>query len=290
MGNSPVDNLRQSTISGMGWSVAARLGRQGFQFAVGVILARLLTPDAFGLIGMVAVFVAFAGIFTDLGFGSALIQKQETRPAHYQSIFWLNIAVGLFLTLLFLVIAPLIARFYDEPLLTPLTMLISLNFLIGSFGVVHNSRLKKGLRFKRLAIVELIAIVVSGVIAIVLALLGFGVWALAIQSVLLTFSTVVLLWIVSDWRPALKFNKGAVRELVGFSSNLLGFSSLNYWIRNSDNLLVGRFLGTSALGIYSRAYSIMLLPLTMVSKTIGQVMFPAFSKIQDDKGRVGRIY
>ncbi len=285
-----ISNYRQRTIGGIGWSVIARLGTQGLRFVIGVILARLLSPEAFGLIGMLTVFIGFASIFVDLGFGSALIQKQDATPDHYFSIFWVNVGFGLLLMLMFMAFSPLIAQFYSQPSLLPLTMLISTNFFIGSLTIVQSSLLRKRLDFRRLAFVDLTALVISGSAGIIMASIGMGAWSLALQSVILTSLTVVLLWILSDWRPVMRFKWTAVRELLGFSTNLLGFSSINYWLRNADKLLVGRVLGASALGIYSKSYSIMLLPLTMISGTIGQVMFPSFSSIQDDKQRVARVY
>ena len=290
MADSSANEFQQKTVTGIGWSVVSQLGRQGVQFVIGAILARLLSPDAFGLIGMVTVFVGFANIFTDLGFGSALIQKQDTNPAHYFSIFWINAGTGLLLMLLFMAFSPLISSFYGQPVLAPLTRLISVNFFVGSLGIVQSSLLRKRLDFRRLAFVDLVALIISGTIGVTMAFLGLGVWSLAWQSVVSTSLKAALLWIASDWRPAMRFKWAAVKDLLGFSSNLLGFSSINYWLRNMDNMLVGRFLGKAALGIYSKSYSIMLLPLTMISRTIGKVMFPALSAIQHDVSRVAKIY
>lgn len=281
---------KEATISGIGWSVVSRLGRIGLQFVIGAILARLLSPADFGLIAMITVFSGFANIFMDLGFGSALIQKQDARPEHYDSVFWLNVAAGLLLMVLFMVSAPLLARLYSQPLLTPLTLVISTNFFIAAFSSVQIALLQKRLLFNWLAYAELGALVLSGGVAIGMALAGFGVWSLATQTILMSLLLVLFVWFSSEWRPAWRFDRRAVGELIGFSSNLLGFNSLNYWLRNGDNFLIGRFLGTDALGIYGRAYSVMLLPLQMVSRTVGQVMFPAFSSIQDDRPRVARIY
>ncbi|MCH8873330.1 MOP flippase family protein, partial [candidate division KSB1 bacterium] len=275
---------------GIGWSVISRLGTKSMEVVTGIILARLLSPDAFGLIAMIMIFSGFANIFREMGFGAALIQKQDTTSEHHSSIFWLNLATGFFLTLLFIALSPVIANFYSEPLLIPVIILVSLNFLIGSVSVVQSSLLKKRLEFKRLALVELVTLLVSGAVGITLALLGFGVWSLAWQGVIATCSTVILIWVISDWRPAMSFKWTAIKDLLGFSMNLIGFSMLNYWARNADNLLIGRFIGTSALGIYSRAYSIMLLPLKMISRRVAQVMFPAFASIQANKKRVAKIY
>lgn len=283
-------SFRQRTVAGIGWSGFARIGTQGLQLGLGILLARLLSPEAFGLIAMIAVFTGFATLFIDMGFGAALIHKQDVTPQHYDAVFWLNVAMGAALTGFFSLVAPLVARFYREPILLPLTILLASNFLIGSLGIVHAVRLKKMLVFRRLAVIDLTAVVLSGVVGIGMALAGQGVWSLAIQSVLATTITAMLLWIKADWRPSLGVSKEAIADLWSFSANLLGFNALNYWFRHADDLLVGRFLGTAPLGIYSKAYGIMLLPLKTISHTLSQVLFPALSTIQADIPRVASIY
>jgi PST family polysaccharide transporter len=225
-----------------------------------------------------------------MGFGSALIQKKEVEKDHYNSIFWINLIAGITLAFIFFIASPFIANFYGEPTLNQLTKFISLSFIIGSLGIVQTSILKKSLLFKRLAIVEVGALILSGILGIISALIGLGVWSLAIQTVSLSFFTVIILWFINDWRPAFSFKRSYVKDLLGFSSNLLGFNSFNYWIRNIDNLLVGKILGTAALGIYSNAYRILLAPIYLISYTIGQVLFPAFSTIQENKEEIARLY
>lgn len=239
---------------------------------------------------MISVVIGFANIFRTLGFESALIQKHDAQQEHYCSIFWINVASGLMLMFLFVAVSPLLGRFYNQPVLVPLTVLISVNFFVGSLNVVQTALAKRRMDFRRLTVIELVALSVSGVIGILMAHLGMGVWGLAWMSVITTSVTAILLWLGSDWRPAFRFNWMAVKSLLRFSSNLLAFESMNYWLRNGDNLLVGKFLGTLALGIYSKSYMILLFPLITVSRTISRVMFPALSSIQKDKQRVGRVY
>ena len=282
--------FREKTLSGLNWSVLTQVVRQVLQFGIGVLLARLLTPEAYGLIGMVVVFTGFAGIFKDIGLGAALIQKQDAEPIHYTTVFWTNVLLGLCLSLLFIGLAPWISAFYDKPLLQPLTIFLAFNFLVDAFGIVQRMHLNKALDFRRLSFLEISTMLVSGTVAISLALFGYGVWSLAVQSVLGSLLSVLILWWMNDWRPSFRFSTDALGELWGFSSNLLGFSTLNYWIRNADNLLIGRFLGSGALGLYSKAYGLMLLPLRSISRTIGRVMFPAFSTIQHDPDRIARVY
>lgn len=284
------DQFRQKTLSGLAWKTGARVAALVLQLVISVILARLLSPEEFGLIGMIVIFTGFAAVFVDMGFGAALVQKQDAEAVHYDSVFWVNAAMGLLLTALFVVGAPLIGAFYGEPLLLPLTTLLASNFFLGSLGVVQAARLRKALDFRSLAVVDLLALVLSGAVGVSMALMGWGVWSLAVQSVLASALTAGLLWVVSDWAPRLRLQWDAVRGLLGFSGHLLGFSALNYWFRNADNLLIGRVLGETALGVYAYAYRIMLLPVRNIASTIGSVMFPAFSAIQQDRPRVARLY
>lgn len=283
-------DFRSKTLSGLNWSVITQVVRQIFQFGIGVLLARLLTPEAYGLIGMVIVFTGFANIFKDIGLGAAIVQKQDVKPIHFTTVFWTNVGMGILLTLAFVFASPLIASFYDEPLLEPLTAFLALNFLIDSFGIVQRMILNKELDFRRLAYLQITAMLIAGVVAISLALYGYGVWSLAVQTVLSSILSVAMLWWMNDWRPSFSFSTSALGDLWEFSSNLLGFSTLNYWVRNADNLLIGRFLGSGALGLYSKSYGLMLLPLRSISQTIGRVMFPAFSTIQHDRERIAHVY
>lgn len=286
----PKNSFRSTTVTGIGWSTFSQFYKQALQIIVGILLARFLTPEAFGLMGMVMVFIGFANVFKDMGFGAALIQKADIKPVHYHSVFWMNIALGLGLTAIFALASPFIADFYKETQLTAITIWLSLTFLIDAFGIVHRSIINKELDFKRLSIMEVAYISIAGLIAILMAIYDYGVWSLVVHSLIGSLASVVILWIICSWRPKFRFSWEAIKELARFSFNLLGFNTLNYWYRNADDLLVGRFLGSSALGIYNRAYKFMLFPLTNITGTISRVLFPAFSTIQDDPKRIGFIY
>lgn len=285
-----MSTFRGRTIRGIGWSVISQIGQQAISFIIVIILARLLSPREFGLLAMIMVITSFASIFVEMGFSTALVQKQDIRHEHLSSVFWLNLGVGLVFTLAFVAAAPLLAGFYSEPLLIPLTMFIAANFLLGSLTIVQKTMMTKALDFRRLAIVDIVAVAFSGVIAIVLAYAGAGVWSLAAQSVILSAITTLMLWKLGDWRPQFIFDWTAIKELLGFSSNYFGSTLLNYWVRNIDYLLIGRFIGPQPLGIYKNAYTIMLFPLNNISRVISRVMFPSLSLIQHDKAKVKSVY
>lgn len=285
-----MDDFKERTISGLSWSGIAQIINQLIRFGIGIVLARLLAPQVFGLIGMISVFIGFVQIYSDMGLGAALIQKGHADHRHFSSIFWINLALGSVVTLMFVALAPVVADFYEEPSLEPLTIAISINFFIASFHIVQNALLQKQLRFKALALIDILTIIFSGGTAITLAVLGYGIWSLVTQILCSTLISTVLKWYASEWRPAFLFDWIAVKSLLSFSGNLLGFRTLNYWVRNADNLLIGRFIGSYGLGIYSKAYTIMLYPLRNLSSVISKVMFPALSAIQDDKARIRQIY
>ena len=285
-----METFRSRTIKGITWSVISQVGGQTFAFVVGITLARLLSPDDFGLVGMVMIFAGFAAIFRELGFGAALIEKKDVQQKHLSSVFWINIGSGVMLMTVFMLASPLIAAFYRKPLLTPLTMVISVNFLIGSFGIVQGTLMTKSLEFRTLSIINIFTAGVSGLVAVIMAYLGFGVWSLVVHCLLGSILGTALLWRYSSWRPTFVFKWEAAKELLRFSTSVLGTRVLSYWVRNLDNLLIGRFFGTGALGIYQKSYSIMLFPLANVSRVIGRVLFPSLSLIQDEKKRVKSVY
>src|SRR5690554_6467435 len=287
---NPSMSLKERTVAGIAWNTVARVIQQAIQFTLSVILARLLVPEDYGLVGMVAVFIGFATLFAEFGFSSAVVYRPDLRPIYLTSIFWVNLAAGVLLATVVWVGAPFVAAFYGTPMLVGITRAIGLNFLPSAFGIVPAALLRRRMAFDRVATVNVLAALVAGIVAVGLAYAGLGAWALVIQGLVSAASTSGLALAFSRWRPTLQFSVSAVRELLGYSGNLVGFGLVNYWARNADNLLIGKFLGSAALGVYSRAYSLMLLPISEVISVLGSVMFPALSSIQQDKARVKSIY
>lgn len=283
------DDLRARTISGVSWSALSQGVTQVITLTVSIVLARLLGPEAYGLIGMVTVFTGFASLFGGLGLGAAIVQRKELEPRHLDSGFWANAGFGSLMTLLMAGAAPLVAWFYNDPRLTLVTVTISLRFVIEGLSVVPRAVLTRGMRFQVLAMSSICSCVVAGLLGLVLALVGMGVWSLVVQTLGSSVAQLLILWRLGAWRPRWFFEWQACQDLFGFGASILAFDAFNYWSRNFDQLLIGRFVGSSALGIYSRAYTLMLLPL-QVSRVVGNVMFPALSSIQDDRPRVKRAY
>ncbi|MFB6372326.1 MAG: lipopolysaccharide biosynthesis protein [Bradymonadaceae bacterium] len=270
--------LKDDILGGVAWKSVARITGQTLSFLFSILLARLLTPEAFGLFGMILVFTGFAEKFGNLGFGAALIQRETIEEAHRSSVFWLNLGIGILLAGVIAASSPLIAGFFGAPKLVPLTIVVAFNFILYALVIVQKSLQNRQMNFQNLAYVEFAAIFVSGAVGVTMALTGFGVWSLVGKTMTATATTAVTLWIVSDWKPKAMFDLSAVKELFSFSAHTFGFEAYNYWAGKADDLLVGRFISASALGVYTRAYSTMLMPVTQVTK------------IQDDPDRVRRLY
>lgn len=270
--------------------MCGRMGAQVVQLGFTVVLARTLSPREFGAIGMLVVFTGFAQLLADSGLGSALIHKEKLTEQHRVTAFWMQLVVGLFLSATFMLAAPLFARFYNLPLLKSMTRLVSVVFAIQAAGQTHYALLAREFRFQRVAVANISATVVSGTIAVALALNGYGVWALVWQMIAFAAANAVLYTLFSEWRLHFGFERAAALELGRYAIYVLGFNSLNYWARNGDNLTIGKVLGSPALGIYSRAYNLMLLPITNVSSVLGQVFFPALSRLQNDLLRFRQVY
>jgi len=287
---SPAPNLARRTAVGVGWSAGAKLVQQVVQFGLSLYLMRVLGPKAYGLVGMVLVFSGFAAVFSELGFSSAIVQRTHLTEEHRSSIFWTVLGAGVLIAAILAASAPLIARFYNEADLTPIVRWTALGFILGAPAAVPRALLQRRMSFSRLARIDVGALAVAGVVAVVAAMRGLGVWALVAQSLASTATSAVLALALAGWRPRLTFSVSAIRDIAGFGGGLTGFNVVNYWARSADNLLVAKFLGPIALGFYSRAYVLMLLPLTQVVAVIAPAMFPALSSIQNDRERVRRAY
>lgn len=282
--------LKTSAVSGFKWSTASQVSRQVMGLATTIVLARLLTPADFGLLGMATVVTGFIALFHGLGTAAAVIQRKELSEALLSSVFWVNVGFGALAMLLLYLFSPLFAYIYQEPRVAPLLQLLSVTLFFSGLSIMQQALLEKSLAFDRLAKLEIVATLIGAAVGIVSALLGYGPWSLVYQALAVTFATTVLLWAANSWRPKFTFHLQEVLSVSGFSLNLAGFNIFNYFVRNADYLLIGRYLGASDLGIYTLAYRIMLYPLQNISAVISRVMFPLFSQIQEDLPRFRSVY
>ncbi len=283
-------SLKKQALHGAFWSFAERFGQQGIQFVITIILARLLEPKDFGVLGMIMIFSALAQSVIDSGFGIALIQKQDADHTDESTVFWFNLASGFVMAGVLFSAAPLIAGFYDVPLLKPITRVISINLIINSFGLVQNALLVKELGFKLRMKAVLVSVVVSGLVGIFMAFRGFGVWALVIQGIVMGGVRTVGLWVVHPWRPAFIFSGESFRTLWKFGSNLLFTGLLNTFFDNIYLVIIGKGYSAAALGFYQRGKRLIVLTSKSLSQVVSQVNFPLLSKMQDDPDRMRRAF
>jgi PST family polysaccharide transporter len=283
-------DLKANVTSGLCWSAAGRVVQQIIQFGISVVLARLLSPKEYGLMAMAMVFTGFAGMLAEAGFNTAIVQRKELKETHTHTVFWMTFGSGLALTALTFVLSPWLAEFFKAPSLKPIFRVISLNFIFGGIGNVPSALLQRQMQFRTIAQIDICSLLLSGIVGIVMALESAGVWSLVAQSISASLLTGLFRCISCRWHPKAIFCRSALSEIWSFSGYLYGFNFINYWARNADNLLVGKYFGAPALGVYNRAYALMLLPVTQINSVISQVIFPAFSSIQDDKKRVKGIY
>lgn len=284
------ENPQMDVYSGVRWSAASAWGRQAVQFGVSIVLARLLLPQDYGLLAMAAVFVGFLGVFMTMGFGTAVIQRREVSDALLSSLYYVVLAVAAVLTVATLVAAPLCAWIYHDPRVMPVMAVLGASFLLSAPGVIPSALLNRQMRFGRLAVVELISVVIGGVASLTLAFAGFGVWALVIWLLASTAVSSVLYQAVCGWRPRLTFNWAEVRSVWNFGANVTGFSMFSYFASNADKFIIGVFFGAGPLGYYSLAYNILLKPSEAVTTVLLRVLFPILSRTQDDDARFKALY
>lgn len=282
--------LKRSAVSGVRWTSLSLVIRQGVQWITTIILARILLPADFGLIGMVLVVIGLISLFRDLGFSAAVIQRKEITERFLSSIFWVNVLLGLMATVIPFFLSNFIAYFYHEPKIVPVLKVLSLTFFISGLSILQQSLFQRELDFRSLAIYEILSSLIGSLVSLTLAFQGFGVWSLVFQSLVTTIVMTVLLFVFCRWKPRLVFKWAEVRSITRFSLNLTGYNIFNYFARNMDNILIGKFLGAEALGYYSLAYRIMLYPLQAIYRVIGRVIFPLFSQIQSEDARFRGIY
>jgi PST family polysaccharide transporter len=284
------ESLTRHALVGTSWSAASNIARQVLSFFSVAVLARLLGPAAYGLMGMASLITVFLANFRDLGTAMAVVQRPNVSPRLLSSLFWLNCAFGILLAGVCFGAAPSAATFFREPRLVPLLRTISLSFCLTTAGAVPGSILVRSMAFDKIALADFLSVALGYAIAIPCAFGGLGVWSLVLGNLANTAFSSGLYFLFSRWRPAIVFDLGEIRSVTKFSLNLAGFGLVNYFARNADNLVVGRALGSRDLGYYQMAYNLFLFPIQNISSIIGQVLNPAFSRIQNEPERFRSAY
>ena len=283
-------NLGQRTLRGGTIAVTT----QGVKFCITIaatsILARLLTPEDYGLIGMVAFVILFLSTYKDLGLAAATIQIPDLNSDQVSTLFWINVSVSAIISALIVAISPLISRFYGDSRLTAIASVTAIGFLISGLSVQHDALLRRQMRYSAIATAGLVSMIGGYVVGVVMAWYGFGYWSLVASQLALASISTVLTWVLCGWFPGWPKRNSGVRSMVKFGGNVTGFATINFFSRNLDNLLIGRFWGAQQLGVYSRAYQLMMLPIDQINEPIASVAVPTLSTLANSPERYRQAY
>ena len=283
-------SLRNLATQSFFWTALSTFGTTGLWFVINIVFARLLSPDAFGLVGLSAVFVSFANVINRLGLTAAIIQQDDLDDVQISTAFWVNLGVGLLLTVLLAGGASIIADFYDRPDLAPIMIVVSLSFFFSSLGSIHRALLTRSLDFKMLAVLDIVALFASAVVSIGWALRGGGAYSLAIQEVIRSLVRAILGWVFTPWNPAFVFDWERFQPLFSFSSTVLVSDIINYISSSMDRFLIGKLVGVSEVGYYNLSYNLVRLPQAKIAPLLNKISYPILARVQNESVRLQRGY
>lgn len=283
-------NIGKKAAKGVFWSVIEGWGSQAISLGIFFLLARLLSPEAFGLLAMANVFWAFMTVFLDQGFAQALIQCRELEPEHLDTAFWTNLAIGIVLAGVSLSSAGLIANGFGQPQLTPILQCFSTLFVITALSNVQKALLEREFAFKAIATRSLLGLLSGGAVGITLALSGYGVWSLVWQRITQEVVGSLVLWRASHWRPRFKFSKSHFNQLFSFGISLLALNFIGFFNKRGNDLLIGYYLGPVLLGYYAIAHRVLETLMQLLVKTTSQVALPTFSRLQEDLPQFRKVF
>lgn len=277
-------------VRGVFWNFLEKVVVKSSSFVIGIVLARILSPGDYGLMGMLAVFTALSNIIIEGGFVKALVQKKNCCEVDYSTAFFTNLGVSLILYLVLFFSAPLISRFYNEPKLVEILRVLSINFVIGSLNVVQRAQLTRNMDFKSMAQINFFGVIAGGIAGIVMAYTGFGVWALVGQTIAHTLVMSIMFPLFSKWRPKAIFSRDSFKQLFGFGSKLMATGVVATIVNNISTIAIGKVYKSDQLGYYTRATQFSELVALTIYDVIGAVSFPALSSLQDERQRMVALY
>jgi PST family polysaccharide transporter len=283
-------SVKQKLTTGIAYTALTKYSGILISIIIGVILARLLSPAEFGVVALVTVFISFFNILSNIGIGPAIIQNKELTEKDVQSIFLFSILLGFVLALLFFLSSNIIASFYNNTELIPLTRLLSLTVLFSAFRIVPNAVLLKKLKFKKVGLATIIVQLFSGGVAVILAYKGFSYYALVYKSIFDALFTFLIFYWLSPIKLKFEFQKSSINKIMRFSTFQFFFNFINYFSRNTDNLLIGKFISPTALGFYDKSYQLMMMPVQNLTHVITPVLHPVLSDFQNDKNKIYNAY
>jgi PST family polysaccharide transporter len=283
-------NLKSRSVKGGFSTIGAQVVSFVMNISSTIIMARLLAPQDFGLVAMVTAVTGFVSIFKDLGLSQAVIQREHLDQKQVSSLFWINVLISLGIALIVTLLAPVLVNFYSEDRLFLITMAFSGSILISGLSLQHNALMKRQMEFQKLSLIQIGSTAASLLTGVYMAWAGYGYWAIVATMVLPPFFTSLALWFVCNWRPNLSFNTDKVGSYLKFGASITGFDMINYFSRNMDNVLIGKFVGSAALGLYTKAYQLLLLPITQLRNPLFSVALPALSTLQNDVEKYKAFY
>jgi O-antigen/teichoic acid export membrane protein len=283
-------DLKMRSVRGGAITIIAQGSKFFLNLGSLAILGRLLTPNDYGLIGMVTPIVGFVEMFKDLGLSTATIQREEINHQQVSTLFWINLLVSGGISILFAALAPSIAWFYKEPRLVDIVLALSSIFLVGGLSIQHQALLKRKMQFASIAKIEITSVILGVLAAIMAAWANFGYWALVIMPLTKMIVIAIGSWLACPWRPGLPSKDAEIKSMLAFGGNLTGFNCINYFSRNLDNILIGQYWGATELGFYSKAYQLVLLPIQQINAPINNVALPLLSRLQAEPEQFTRYY
>jgi O-antigen/teichoic acid export membrane protein len=282
--------LRQKSAEGIFWSAAQSWGARAISFFIILALARLVKPEAFGLVAYATVFISLAQIFVDQGFSDAIVQCTNLEREHLDTAFWISLLTGILLTGIGIGASQVIAQLFHEPDLAPIIGFLSISFVLSALSGVQQALLRRQLAFKVLALRSFIVTVISGLVAVGLAFLGWGVWSLVAKMLVASFINIIALWTVTDWRPSFHVSMSHFKQLFSFGINIVASNFVDFFSLHGDDFLIGYYLGPIALGYYTLAYNLLIVMTDFVISVPNAVLFPAFSRLQSDIERLKQSF
>lgn len=285
-----MDSVKQATLNSAKWGFIEKFSIQGIRFVLGLIMARLLSPDDYGAVAMITIFLVLSETFVDSGFTNALVRNKNNTEDDFCTVFYFNLLISIICCAVLLIAAPYIASFFKMPILCPVLRVLSSTVILNSLVAVPMARLTINLDFKAIAIRNMFANITTGIIGVVLAYLGFGVWALVSQMVLSSTINLVFIAIYCKWIPRRKFSKDSFKTLFGYGSKLLIANLVNRIYMNLTDPVVGKAFSAEALGFYNRGTSLAKLPCDIINDVLSKILFPILAKIQDEKERLIQVY
>lgn len=285
-----MSTLRKKTISGLIWTFSQQFGVQLINFGVSVVLARLLLPAEFGLLGMIAIFIAIGNSLVDSGMTSSLIRTEKPDDTDYSTVFYTNLFVSIIIYLIIFFLAPFISDFFEQEVLTSLVRIYCLTFIIRAFSTVQSTRLNKDMNFKTQMLINIPSLIIGGISGIFFAYNGYGVWSLVYMNLIQTGIGTLQLWIYSRWKPQFTFSVERLKIHFGFGYKLTIAGLIDTFVKNFYNLVIGKMFPAAQLGFYTRAKSLQELPVNNISAALNKVTYPMFSSIVNESEKLHSVY